>query len=315
MRPWLMIVLLLLSCQQCLAGEDKVILQLDAFQGTVGTHTVQVQLGHLQTTMVGSYHYGAKAVEDKLQLQGHPEPNGAWQVTEIVTTPNKGKNQISGHWRLQPEGDGWRGTWTKADGSGALPIHLLARTLAASYAELPATSLRGLHKLAAECTLHVFRQQKEAETLDISVEDETGCDRADLLFQDLNFDGHEDLQYALDSPGHNTSYHLALFDPKTQRFVPAGVLTEPAVDPVHHNIYVEIHYSCCAHSTSIYRFQKGAAEPSLIEEQIPCSSRPAGPQKKGIPCVENYFYDPKSGHIQADLEDEPSTDPPQQLAQ
>jgi hypothetical protein len=275
------------------------VVQLDRFSGTIGTHPVQVLLGGTAKEIVGQYHYGNHSRSEKhvLLLSGNKNSSGVWDLVE--STESIGANAAphqTGRWHLEPVPDGWKGNWTKIDGSGVLAITLHENLEAVDYAEISKTRDESVNPGAAECTIHVFRHQIEAEIIDGS-NDTEDCEGMSLEFPDLNFDGHADMIHNIDTPLHNPSYSLALYDTTKKRFVDAGVLTQPTVDPVHKNIVVTIHYSCCAHSTAIYRFKKSATEPTLIEEKVPCSDRPPNAKDTDKSCVENYWYDFKTGKI------------------
>ena len=194
-----------------------------------------------------------------------------------------------------PSSNGWQGTWTRPNGSGALAVTLNKELDAARYAEISRTDVPAVEADALECTIKIYRHRKMAEVIDGSVDGESGCGHSMSDFPDLNFDGHADMIVNIDTPAHNTSYDLLLYDEATKKFINAGMLTEPQVDPLHENIVVSIHYSCCEHSVAIYRIKNN--QPSLIREMQPCSTREPKDRPKGNACFENYFYDFKTGKI------------------
>lgn len=274
------------------------IVQLDRYSGKIGNHPVQVALGNTDTEISGHYHYGLHNGDDKLILGGSKDTEGAWKLQEsIATTEMNAQPKQTGQWVLKPVADGWKGTWKKMDGSGELPVTLYKEWDAADYATV--SYLNNDPKVrpnSPACVIRVFRHQHLAETIDAS-NDTEDCQATMLSFPDLNFDGHADMIYNIDTPAHNFSFSLMLYEATKQYFVNAGILTEPEVDPIHKNIFVTVHYSAGAHSAAIYRFQKGKSEPTLIDEMIPCSSRNPKIKEKSGSCFENYIYDMRSGEI------------------
>jgi hypothetical protein len=293
----------LIACCVCLLGlatsptyaEEINIVQLDRYSGTIGTHSVSVLLGSAKGVVVGRYSYGTHVSKGQaLELSGKPVAE-QWTLQETAASSrDKAKVAVTGQWQIALHGTEWGGTWTKPDGTGALSVSLKLEHEAADYA---VAKLAGATASKEGCIINVYRHQRKVETIDASVEDAQGCERSEFSFPDLNFDGYADLMFPADSPLHNISYRLMLYNPKTARFEAAGELTQPSADPVHKNIAVFIHYGAAKHGAQIYRFLPGKNEPTLIKDMQPCSERTPQEKAKTTSCAENYFYDEKSGKI------------------
>lgn len=270
------------------------VVQLDRYAGTLGNHRVQVFLGNTDHEIIGYYRYGnvTKVEADALTLAGGKNKSGKWELLESTNPANQTTQpQPVGRWVLTPNARGWQGSWTKPDGSSALAVLLHRELEAADYAELSTVNVTASGPDTPQCTIRIYRHQKMADAIDSDMV----CEDAIVKFPDLNFDGHADMMINIDKPMHNTSYGLMLYDEARQRFIEAGTLTEPFVDPLHKNIVTSIHYSCCAHSAAIYRIVKGQAK--LIQKKLPCSERDPKEKQKGGSCSENYEYDLKTGKI------------------
>lgn len=277
------------------AGQIDIV-QLDLYEGMVGTHPVQVALGNTMEEMAGHYHYGKQppGKYDALYLHGkHTVDNWTLQE-EVASKKNNGSRDPSGTWTLLATEDGWRGTWSKPDGSGQRPVRLNKVKTATDYAILSQDYKAPAESRDTKCMVRIFRQQKPVEMINASNDSEMGCERTDLSFPDLNFDGYADLIYNTDTPAHNYSFALWVFDPVKKRLVDTGsVLTEPQVDPIHRNIAVEIHESCCKHSAEIYRLDPRTRQAKLVEGKYACQESTPKPKT----CIGNYWYDRKSGKI------------------
>lgn len=270
------------------------IVQLDQFRGTIGNHPVHVLLGNSRQHITGYYYYGNHASKKEALTLDGKYFGGQWELQEAAKPLNSNggtKETLTGEWKIRRQDGKWAGTWSKQDGSGALPVTLEYEKEAVDYAVIGENNSESSKKGESACTINVFRRQNKAEVIDASVEDAEGCERTYPSFPDLNFDGYADLIFPIDSPLHNITYRLMLYRPTTHNFQEAGSLTEPGVDPIHKNIVVSIHNGAASHGTEIYRFLPGKEEPTLIQSS-----------------AENSGYDAKTGKIVVKKDDDEADD-------
>lgn len=251
---------------------ELVVWQRGGFEGRIGDEPVRVTF----LRRIGDHvdgRYCSRACEpqsDTLPLSGTWRDGGL--SLDASTLDAAGKAHTTAHWRLQPEGSGWRGEWRSADGQRSLPATLVAIDVDASPYELrilaafmPGTSDDDSCDAQSPpvSAIRVYRDGALLQTLET---DSVGTCGMFLPQQiDMDFDGHPDLTIALTLPaGPNIPHQSWLFDPRAGRFVdaPAGLqdLTSPEFDPKHRIVYSYWRGSCCSHGVDTYRWKNGDLE-------------------------------------------------------
>jgi hypothetical protein len=239
-----------------------------SFEGRIGEKPVKLPyFRRIGDRIEGAYCYGSCDLQT-----GDLRLTGTWHDDVLSLTESapdaSGKPQTTGHWRLQPDNDGWRGEWRSPDGQRRLPA-----TLAADDNLVPPYELRVMAAFVPgtddeNCELQsppvsairVYRDGALVQTLDT---DSMGTCGIFLPQQvDMNFDGHVDLTIALMLPaGPNIPHQSWLFDPDRGHFIDAPTslqeLSSPEFDPTHRIVYHFWRGSCCSHGVETYRWHGG----------------------------------------------------------
>ncbi|MEQ1513670.1 MAG: hypothetical protein ABL934_13465 [Lysobacteraceae bacterium] len=241
------------------------------FIGRIGETPVQLPyLQRIGDRIEGVYCHGACTSQtDGLRLAGTWRDGG---LSLDESTPDaSGQQQITGHWRLQQDGNAWRGEWRSADGTQRLAASIAAYDDATDPFELrvmaafaPGTDADGCDAQSPPVSaIRVYRDGTLLQTLGT---DAVGTCGMFLPRQfDMNFDGYPDITIALTLPASpNIPHQSWLYDPATQRFVdaPASLqdITSPEFDPKHRIVYSFWRGSCCSHGVDTYRWKDGDLE-------------------------------------------------------
>ncbi len=261
------------------AGEDaaasvELTVWQHAYRGDINGKAVQVQSLHrIGDRIEGSYCYRAcTSTSSSLRLEGIAKDDGL-QLDESEPVADSqsrvAKSRITGHWRLQPDGDGWRGEWRSPDGSRRLPVQLHAQSdsprfpyeLRLNAAFVPGTDEDNCDAQSPTVdAIRIYRDNKLVQELTTGSTGTCGMFLPEIV--DMNFDGWPDLTLAQTLPaGPNIPHQSWLFDPKTQRFVDAPdslqELTSPEFDAKHGIVYHFWRGSCCSHGVETYRWKSG----------------------------------------------------------
>lgn len=251
---------------------ELVVWQRSGFEGRIGDEPVRVTfLRRIGDDVDGRYCSGAcEPQSDTLLLSGTWRDGGL--SLDASTLDATGKPRTTGHWRLQPEGSGWRGEWRSADGQRALPATLTAVDADISPYELrvladflPGTSDEDSCDAQSPpvSEIRVYRDGALLQTLETATVGT--CSMFVPQQIDMDFDGHPDITIALTQPaGPNVPQQSWLFDPRAGRYVdaPASLqhLTSPEFDPEHRIVYSFWRGSCCSHGVDTYRWKDGDLE-------------------------------------------------------
>ena len=238
------------------------------FIGQVGDRPVKMPyLKRVGNRIEGSYCYDVCDPQT-----GGVRLTGVWHDDVLLldeSAPDAtGTARISGHWRLQPDGQGWRGEWRSPDGRRRLAAVLAAQDDAFAPYELRliAAFVPGSDDDSCDAqsplvsAIRIYRDDALLQTLDT---DSMGtCGMFLPGHVDMDFDGYPDLTIALTLPaGPNIPHQSWLFDPATQRFVdaPASLqdITSPEFDALHRIVYNAWRGSCCSHGVDTYRWKDG----------------------------------------------------------
>lgn len=251
---------------------ELVVWQRGGFEGRIGDEPVRVTfLRRIGDHVDGRYCSGAcEPQSDTLPLSGTWRDGGLSLDASMLDAA--GKAHTTAHWRLQPEGSGWRGEWRSADG-----LRVLTATLTAVDADASPYELRVLAAFMPGTSdddscdaqsppvsaIRVYRNGALLQTLETDSVGTCGMFLPEQI--DMDFDGHADLTIALTLPaGPNIPHQSWLFDPRAGRFVdaPAGLqdLTSPEFDAKHRIVYSQWRGSCCSHGVDTYRWKNGDLE-------------------------------------------------------
>jgi hypothetical protein len=242
-----------------------------SFKGTIGEKTIEIlTLGRIGAQLRGRYCYGVCGAErPSLALQGR------WDrdiLTLEESVPGAADDRIvTGRWRLQAQGQQWRGEWRSADGKHRLPVALSETTLSGFADELRvlAEHAPGSEKDTCDSQsppvseIRIYRNDRLRQMLPTDSVGTCGMFLPELV--DANFDGRPDLSIALMLPaGPNIPHQMWLYDPKQDRFVdaPASLqeITSPMFDAERKRVYNYWRGSCCSHGVDVYRWNDGELE-------------------------------------------------------
>lgn len=108
--------------------------------------------------------------------------------------------------------------------------------------------------------IRLYRGSHVVQQLD--TESRGACYIFQPIWEDMNFDGHQDLAIALALPaGPNIPYQSWLYDPATKRFVDAPAtlqdITSPSFDAKHRIVYSYWRDGAASHGVATYRWNNG----------------------------------------------------------
>jgi hypothetical protein len=275
MKAAMIALVLVLSATLAHAAGPSIPAYSASYVGTIGGHSVTVEIDRFAGHLSGHYHYGNN---DKQPIALNGTISGdSFDATESVG------GKTTGLWHGTLTVGTISGSWSSPDKKTALPLRAASAPAGLAFPyDIRVVLADGVDPAAviANQLKHdgCDTSQKDLEITAIEltdpktgkVEETLGKDVPDILSQgtcklfppiveDMNFDGWPDLRIARFLPAApNIPYAAWLYDPNTKKLAfndDLSNLVEPSFDAKEKRVTSSARDSCCAYTTEVYAWQ------------------------------------------------------------